>query len=132
MMMLKAGVADKVHFSGKVERSEAIAWLRHSDINLIPVRFMNSGAVVLESWISETPVLQSDVADPNLVVDGENGYLFENENVDECAEKMLFAYMHKEKLSEMASRGKKLVKERYSYEFLIQLYQSTYQRLMSR
>ncbi len=132
MMMLKAGVADKVHFSGKVERSEAIAWLRHSDINLIPVRFMNSGAVVLESWISETPVLQSNVADPNLVVDGENGYLFENENVDECAEKMLFAYMHKEKLSEMASRGKKLVKERYSYEFLIQLYQSTYQRLMSR
>lgn len=132
MKMLTAGVAEKVHFTGKVERSEAIAWLKHSDINLIPVRFMNSGTVVLESWISETPVLQSDAVDPNLVIDGVNGYLFPNENVEECAEKMLYAYNHKENLKEMALRGKKLVQEKYSYEYLIKLYQSTYQRLMSR
>jgi len=132
MKMLKAGVSDQVHFTGKVERSEAIAWLKHSHINLIPVRFLNSGAVVLESWISETPVIQSDVADPNLVEDGTNGYLFENENTGECAQKMLYAYTHKEKLKSMAKRGKKLVKEKYTYEYLINLYQSTYQRLMSR
>ncbi len=130
--MLKAGISDQVHFTGKVERSELLAWLKHSSINLIPARFMNSGAVILESWISETPMIQSDSVDPNLVQDGVNGYLFQSENAEECAKKMLLAYNNPKKLPSMAIRGKKLVKSKYSYEYLIDLYQKTYQKLMSR
>jgi len=130
--MHKAGISGQVHFTGKVERTEVLAWLRHSQVNLIPVRFMNSGAVVLESWISDIPVIQSDVVDPNMVIDKENGYLFPSEDANACAEKMLLAYEQRDLLPQMAARGKEQVKSKYSYEYLTNLYQRTYQRLMSR
>lgn len=130
--MYNAGISEQIHFTGKVERSEVIAWLRNSDINLIPVRFMNSGAVVLESWVSGIPVIQSDAVDPNLVVDSENGYLFTSGDAKACAEKMLLAYKQRDQLPQMAARGKNLVKTKYSYEYLTELYQKTYQKLMSR
>lgn len=120
---------DKVHFTGMVEREEVLGWLRHSDIHVIPVRFMNSGAVVVESWISDTPVLQSDVVDPNLVQDGVNGYLFARESISECAAKMIRAYQERDKLAGFAARGKELVQSKYTYEYLISLYNSVYEQV---
>lgn len=119
-------LAEQVHFTGMVERKEALAWLRYSDIHVIPVRFMNSGAVVVESWISDTPVIQSDVVDPNLVVEGENGWLFASEIVSECAEKMLIAYQNKDLLPNLAAAGKARVLSTHTYDHLLDIYQKTY------
>jgi glycosyltransferase involved in cell wall biosynthesis len=95
-----------------------------SDITGIPVRFMNSGGVVVESWISNTPVIQSDGVDPNLVEEGKNGYLFRRESIDECAEKMILAYNNRAQLPAFAEHGKILVKARYTYSFSDGLYNS--------
>lgn len=116
------GLENRVMFTGMVERSEVLGWLRYSDIHIIPVRFMNSGAVVVESWISHTPVLQSDVVDPNLVVEGQTGYLFKSQSAELCAEKMLEAYRNRASLKEMGKAGEKLVLEKYTYEYLTDLY----------
>ncbi|MDD4666638.1 MAG: glycosyltransferase family 4 protein [Candidatus Cloacimonetes bacterium] len=124
------GLTDKVHFRGMVDRSEVLGWLHYSDIHVIPVRFMNSGAVVVESWISNTPVIQSDVVDPNLVEEGKNGYLFRRESIDECAEKMILAYNNRAQLPAFAEHGKILVKARYTYSYLIGLYNSVYDLLL--
>ncbi len=123
---------DRVIFTGMVEREEVLGWLKYSDIHVIPVRFMNSGAVVVESWISGTPVLQSDVVDPNLVIEEENGYLFPSENVKVLSEKMVLAVEQKDKLDEMAKKGEKLVREKYTYEYLCSLYESTFAAIQKR
>ncbi len=120
---------ERVIFTGMVDRWEVLSWLRHSDIHVIPVRFMNSGAVVVESWISGTPVIQSNVVDPNLVVEGKNGYLFDSENIDMCAEKMVKAYENKDNLSELASEGEKLVRQKYTYKYLTNLYEEVYEKV---
>jgi glycosyltransferase involved in cell wall biosynthesis len=119
----------RVLFTDIVERSEVLGWLRYSDIHVIPVRFMNSGAVVVESWMSGIPVLQSDVVDPNLVVEDYNGYNFVSEDVDSLAEKMIKAYQNKDNFPILAENGRKLVKEKYTYEYLIGLYEDTYRKL---
>lgn len=124
------GLEEQVIFTGMVEREEVLGWLKYADIHVIPVRFMNSGAVVVESWASGTPVLQSDVVDPNLVVEGKNGYLFKSESVDHLAEKMLTAYDNRNHFNELADAGQRLVRERYSYKYLIKLYSEVYERLM--
>lgn len=120
---------DKVFFTGVLDRELVLGWLRFADIHVIPVRFMNSGAVVVESWISDTPVIQSKVVDPNLVVEGYNGYLFPTEDIDICAEKMILAYQNRSKLPQMAERGKILVKSKYTYEYLIGLYANAYKKV---
>ena len=130
--MRKNDLSDKVVFTGMIERDEVLGWLRYADIHVIPVRFMNSGAVVVESWISETPVIQSDVVDPNLVVEGENGYVFPREDSKTCAIKMVKAYNERSKLGQFAQKGKELVEKKYTYQYLTNLYLRVYDSLKKR
>lgn len=123
---------DRVLFTGLVAREEVLGWLRHSDIQVVPARFMNSGAVVVESWISGTPVIQSDAVDPDLVVEGVNGFRFESQNVAAMADKMLLAFHRRMDLPAMAQAGKTLVLEKYTYDYLTRLYLETYARLTGR
>ncbi len=66
----EAGVENRMIFTGMVEREEVLAFLKQGDVHVIPVRFMNSGAVVVETWAANTPVIQSDAVDPNFVKEG--------------------------------------------------------------
>ena len=125
-------LSNRVLFTGMVNREEVLGWLRDSDIHVIPVRFMNSGAVVVETWISGRPVIQSDVVDPNLVEPGVNGYLFHSEDENDLARVMIKAYDEKDRFSELARNGKQLVLEKFTYEYLIQLYTKTYRDVLSR
>ncbi len=120
----------RVIFTGVVERDEVLGWLKYSDIHIIPVRFMNSGAVVVETWASGTPVIQSDAVDPNLVEEGKNGYLFKSENRVELSEKMGRAIHDHSKLGNYAKTGNKLVKEKYTYGYLVNLYETAFHELL--
>ncbi|KAF5033295.1 hypothetical protein DSECCO2_608230 [anaerobic digester metagenome] len=91
---------------------------------------MEGGAVGVERGVRETPVLQSDVVDTNLVEEGINGYLFRSESVAECANKMRLAYNERRNLADMAKHGKDLVYQMYTYDYLINLYNTVYNRLI--
>ena len=86
---------------------------------------------MVESWAAGTPVLQSDAVDPNLVRDGENSYLFPSEDVDALARKMLEAYQKRALLPAMGKNGKQLVLKHFTYENLIQIYETLYTKLLS-
>jgi glycosyltransferase involved in cell wall biosynthesis len=124
------GLEKRVIFTGMVARDEALGWLQHAQIHVIPVRFMNSGAVVVESWMGGIPVIQSDAVDPNLVIEGENGYLFPSQNVAVLVRKMAQAYSERPKLSAMARSGQRLVRQNYTYDALIRIYERCYDRLL--
>jgi len=124
------GLEDRVIFTGMVEREEALGWLQFAQIHVIPVRFMNSGAVVVESWMGGIPVLQSDAVDPNLVIEGVNGYVFPSQNLKVLAEKMQAAYLERAKLPEMAAQGQTLVRQKYTYAALIEIYETLYEKLL--
>lgn len=126
----ETGLDDRVVFTGMVDRPDVIAWLAHADAHVIPVRFMNSGAVVAETWAAGTVVIQSDAVDPNYVVDGENGYLFPSESVDALAEKMLAAYRNRVQLRAMAERGRQFVLANLTYQRLVEIYAQEYRRLV--
>ena len=128
----EAGLADRVMFTGMVDRPEVIGWLAHSDAHVIPVRFMNSGAVVAETWAAGTVVIQSDAVDPNYVVNGENGYVFESESVDALAARMVDAYRNRSNLPGMAARGRQFVLENLTYQRLVEIYAEVYRRLVPK
>jgi glycosyltransferase involved in cell wall biosynthesis len=127
-----AGLGDRVLFTGMVERPEVIGWLAHADAHVIPVRFMNSGAVVAETWAAGTVVIQSDAVDPNYVVNGDNGYLFRSEDIDDLAARMLDAHGNRPGLAAMAERGRAFVLENLTYQRLVELYAAEYRRLVPR
>ncbi|MFA6815969.1 MAG: glycosyltransferase family 4 protein, partial [Lentisphaeria bacterium] len=128
--LAQAGLTPRCVFTGMVPRDEVIGFLQQSSIHVIPVRFMNSGAVVVESWAGGIPVIQSDAVDPNLVEVGKNGYLFHSEKVAELAECMKKAYVEREKLGGYAQNGRKKVLQEFTYQHLIKLYNEVYEKLL--
>ncbi|MDD4816953.1 MAG: glycosyltransferase family 4 protein [Victivallaceae bacterium] len=127
----KSGLEKRCFFTGMIAREEVIGFLQQSDIHVIPVRFMNSGAVVVESWAGGIPVIQSDAVDPNLVEPGVNGYLFKSEDVDGLGECMLKAWNERKKLPEMAENGRLKVMRDFTYSSLIAIYEKEYDRLIN-
>jgi len=122
-------IENRVIFTGMVEREEVIGWLRYCDIHVIPVRFMNSGAVVVETWAAGSPVIQSDAVDPNYVVEDDNGFIFQRENVDALSEKMLKAYSRRAEFEKMAQKGKEFVMKNITYKNLIDIYGEVYTKV---
>jgi glycosyltransferase involved in cell wall biosynthesis len=115
---------------GEVERDEVLGWLKYCNIHVIPVRFMNSGAVVTETWASNTPVLQSNVVDPQLVIDNVNGFIFNSEDIEDLSKKMVEVYNKKNNLDEMAKSGRDLVLESFTYAHLANIYKEKYRDLI--
>ncbi|MBR5838862.1 MAG: glycosyltransferase family 4 protein, partial [Victivallales bacterium] len=129
-LVSEKGLGDRVKFTGVVDREDVIGFLKQSDIHVIPVRFMNSGAVVVESWAGGIPVIQSDAVDPNLVEEDVNGYIFPKEDIQALSDKMRKAFANRAKLPAMAQNGRKLVMQGFTYEHLVDIYEDVYSRLV--
>lgn len=120
---------DHVIFTGALPREEALSLLKLCDIHVLPMRYMNSGAVVVESWAAEKPVLQSRRIDPTYVLEGINGYTFDIENIEDLTNKMVTMANNLSKCKEMGKCGRTLVEEKFLYPHLITLYEQHYSRL---
>ena len=129
-LVSEKGLEDRVKFTGVLEREDVIGFLKQSDIHVIPVRFMNSGAVVVESWAGGIPVIQSDAVDPNLVEEDVNGYIFPKEDVQALSDKMRKAFTNRAKLPAMARKGREMVMQKFTYQHLVDIYEDVYSRLI--
>lgn len=124
-----AGLEGRVLFTGSVPRADVIGFLKSSDVMVVPVRFMNSGAVIVESWAAGTPVIQSDAVDPDLIEPGVNGWRFRSERVGELAERMVESYRARGRLREMGAKGREKVLAGFTYPRLISIYEETLERI---
>ena len=120
-----AGLEDRVVFTGMIPRADVIGFLKTSDVMLAPVRFMNSGAVIVEAWAAGTPVIQSDAVDPDLIDQGVNGWRFRSEQSGELAERMAESYENRARLPEMGCKGREKVLAEFTYPRLISIYEET-------
>lgn len=121
----EAKLKDRVVFTGMIPRADVIGFLKTSDVMLAPVRFMNSGAVIVESWAAGTPVIQSDAVDPDLIDQGVNGWRFHSEQSRELAERLVESYEKHAQLPEMGRKGREKVLAGFTYPKLISIYEET-------
>lgn len=125
----EAGLEKRVIFTNMIPREDVIGFLKSSDAMLAPVRFMNSGAVIVEAWAAGTPVIQSDAVDPDLIDQGENGWRFRSENSSELAQRMAESFENRARLPQMGLKGREKVLAGFTYPKLISIYEETLERL---
>jgi 1,2-diacylglycerol 3-alpha-glucosyltransferase len=100
-------ISNSVNFLGKYQRQDLAANMYKYDAFVSASTIETQGIVFLEAMASGLPILAADeLAAPELVATGVNGYLFESFNERELAVNMLkIADLQSEKLQQMGRRS---------------------------
>src|SRR5262245_8779330 len=101
-----------VHFVGRVPVERVPIYHRVADVFVLPTLQDNWSLAVAEAMASGLPIITSvyDGLGPDLVRDGENGFVVTPENVQEFARTIgMFADAPREKIAQMGERSRDLI-----------------------
>ena len=100
-------IENNVNFLGFISGDEKYAYYKSADIYVQPSRYETFGVVLLEAMACGKPIVASNVGGiPFVVDDGKTGLLFESENVEELAEKVILLLRDKDLRAKMGEAGR--------------------------
>ena len=124
------GVADECLFVGK--QPNIVDYLCASDVLLLPSEQESFGLAALEAMACELPVIASRVGGlPEVVDDGETGYLSAVGDVDKMADDVVRLVMEKKFRRQMGRAARASAIERYSTQKIIPRYIGFYERVIA-
>ncbi|MGY4758875.1 glycosyltransferase [Paenibacillus caseinilyticus] len=122
------GLQEEIRFLGN--RQDVNRLLADYDVFVLPSRFEGLGLVVLEAMAAGVPVIASNIDGPaELVQDGVNGYLFENDNASSLADKILQAAGNPQEVERMAERALEISRN-FDISVMMEAYVSLYEELV--
>ncbi len=106
-------ISDGIKFTGPVNHEDIPLWISASDILVLPSLSEGRPNVVLEALSCEVPVIATDVGGiPELVVDGETGYLVPAKNPAELSGKINKLLEDRSRREKMGKFGRKSIIQR--------------------
>jgi glycosyltransferase involved in cell wall biosynthesis len=125
-------LSDNVKFLGFVSEEEKNSYFSSSDIFIIPSRYEPFGIVLLEAMSWEKPIVASNVGGiSEIVVNGRNGLIFESENIDELAQKVVTLLIDKDLRVQFGILGKAMAKD-FSWENIASLTYGIYNNILNK
>jgi glycosyltransferase involved in cell wall biosynthesis len=92
----KLGLQNSVKFLGFIPEEEKFQYYKACKVVVIPSRWDFSPITISEAMACGKPVIASTQTNSEILKDGETGLLFESENVEDLANKMLFLLQNDE------------------------------------
>jgi N-acetyl-alpha-D-glucosaminyl L-malate synthase BshA len=124
------GVYDYCSFVGK--QPKIVDYLSASDVLLLPSEQESFGLAALEAMACEVPVVASRVGGvPEVIDDGETGYLSPMGDVDKMADDAVRLLQDEDFRREMGARARASALERYSTDQIIPQYIKFYERILA-
>jgi glycosyltransferase involved in cell wall biosynthesis len=128
------GLQDQVTFLGYIDHAEIPSYLATLDVLVLPSETQPDwkeqfGRVIIEALACGTPVVGSDSGSiPHLVRDTEGGLVFPEGDAGTLADRLQTLIDRPERRRELASRGQKVVREKYSNSALAERFATTIER----
>ena len=125
------GVLDDVLFVGKQGR--IADYLGVSDVFLLPSELESFGLAALEALACEVPVIATRIGGiPEVVTDGEFGYLSEVGDIDAMAENTIRLLENEDLRREMGAKAREAAVQRYGSDKIIPQYISFYEKILQK
>ena len=138
-LVMNLNLSDKVIFLGPKTSDEVQRLMQESHIFLLPSVTSQSGdmegipVVLMEALATGLPVISTRHSGiPELIIDGESGFLVPEKNVEAIAEKLEYLIMHPEIWPEMGRKGRELVEQNFDIKKLNQNLINIYYSLLKR
>lgn len=122
------GIQHIISFVGRVEHDAVPQELAKLDIYVALSRQESFGVAVLEAAAMRLPVVVSNVGGlPEVVKQGETGYIVETENPDQAAEKIVKLVLDQQLRDELATNAENFTRQNFSWETCAKKMQKVYQ-----
>ena len=124
------GISQSVRFLGS--RSSVLDLLSISDLMLFPSENESFGLAALEAMACEVPVVGTKTGGlPEVVVDGETGYLSDIGDVDSMAESSIKILKDEEKRRHLGKNARERVVECFDSKAIVPKYEELYNKVLS-
>lgn len=113
---------DRVNLTGFIPHQKVQDYLNKLKLLVLPSYTEGIPTIVLEAMACGTPVLANSVGGiPDIIKDGETGFIMENNSPECIAENVIRALEHPN-LDEIVKNAKELVEKEYTYEAAVERY----------
>jgi len=121
---------DYVKVIGLVPHQRIPEFLANSTVLVLPSFMEGMPTVCLEASAMKVPVVASDVGGTSeIVIHGENGYLFEPGNVRACTERILELLSDADLARNFGEKGRELAEKDYSWSGVVKKVEEIYERI---
>lgn len=101
-----------------------------SDLVVLPYRRIYQSGVLLMAMSYKIPVLASDIPGmTEIIVDGQNGYTFKSEDVEDLSQKIIKIFSNSDDLPEIAEKGYKTVVTEHCWDTIGKLTSEVYKKV---
>jgi N-acetyl-alpha-D-glucosaminyl L-malate synthase BshA len=125
------GIYNDILFLGK--QNSLAQFLSLADILLLPSETESFGLVALEALSCQVPVIATRVGGlPELIKDGETGYLFSIGDVEGMSKVALELLQKDDKRKMMGKRGREIAQSHYTKGEIVSMYEDYYREVLAR
>ena len=129
-LIQKKGLHKRVNLVGEVTNEEVLEYMATSDIFVLPSLSEGFPTTILEAMASGLPIVTSRVTGlPEIIKDGENGFLAQPKNPQQIADKLQLLLDNKELRGKISEANTETVK-RYSWENVTKNLEQVYSSIL--
>ena len=116
-ILMNGGAMDRVHFGGQVGQRDLPRWYHMADMYISPSHVDGSSVTLMEALACGLPCLVSDIpGNMEWIEDGINGWLFRDGDVDDLAEKILFALKNRKSFKKIGEAARKTAEQKADWK----------------
>jgi glycosyltransferase involved in cell wall biosynthesis len=116
-ILINGGVLNRVHFGGHVAQADLPRWYQMADLYISPSHVDGSSVSLMEALASGLPCLVSDIpGNKEWIVEGENGWLFRDGDVNDLAEKILYTIKNRKLFHQIGESARKTAEQKADWK----------------